>query len=244
MRFRKAWLVASKEFSVYRTKRYILYSVVILPLAFSLGLPAVISLSESRGGLPLAAVPVLLNAFSFFFIILASIIPTMLASYSFVGEKVERSLEPLLATPATDGELLLGKGLAAFLPSIGALGAGALLFMGVSDAVTRGILGYLYFPNWGFGIILLLAVPLASALSIEANVIISSMVSDVRAAQQVGSLVALPTGGVYVLAEVNFISLDVANLLLISALFVAIDLALLIVSRATFRREEILTSWK
>lgn len=244
MRFQKAWAVASKEFSVYRTKTYILYSVVILPIALSLGLPAVIWLSEMRGGFPLAVVPVLLNAFSFFFIILASIIPTMLASYSFVGEKVERSLEPLLATPATDGELLLGKGLAAFLPSIGAVCAGAVLFMGASDAVSRGVLGYLYFPNWGSGIILLLAVPLATVLSIEANVIISSMVGDVRAAQQVGSLVALPTGGVYVLAEVNFVSLNVTDLLLISVAFLGMDVALLLVSKATFRREEILTKWK
>ena len=33
-------------------------------------------------------------------------LPANLASYSMVGEKVERSLEPLLATPASDGEIL------------------------------------------------------------------------------------------------------------------------------------------
>ena len=44
----------------------------------------------------------LLDSFSFFFVIIATIIPTAISSYSIVGEKVEKSLEPLLATPATD----------------------------------------------------------------------------------------------------------------------------------------------
>lgn len=244
MRLSKSWTLTTKELSVYRTKTYILYSVVILPLAISLGLPTVIWLSESRNQLPVGDVPILLNAFSFVFIILASIIPTMLASYSFVGEKVEKSLEPLLATPATNGELLLGKGLAAFIPSVLAVYAGAGIFMGLSDAITRGPLGYLYFPDSNFAIILLLGVPLAMTLSIETNVIISSMVSDVRAAQQIGSLVAIPTGGAYVLAESNFVSLNVDSLLLISVLFLALDLFLLFVCIGAFRREEILTKWR
>ena len=41
-----------------------------------------------------------------FFIIYPVVLPTVMASYSFVGEKLNRSLEPLLATPTTDSELL------------------------------------------------------------------------------------------------------------------------------------------
>ncbi|MDD1771174.1 MAG: pentapeptide repeat-containing protein, partial [Methanomassiliicoccales archaeon] len=41
----------------------------------------------------------LVNSLLMFFVLIPSIIPTVIASYSFVGEKLNRSLEPLLATP-------------------------------------------------------------------------------------------------------------------------------------------------
>jgi ABC-type Na+ efflux pump permease subunit len=197
-----------------------------------------------NGEVPASEITVLLNAFSFFFIILATLLPTVLSSYSFLGEKLEKSLEPLLATPATDGELLLGKSLAALLPSIAASYAGAAVFMVFVDGLTSGRLGYLYFPNTTMAVILLLAVPLACTFSVEANVIIASLVGDLRAAQQLGTLASVPFGGVFVLAETNFTSLDATTLLTISVLLLAIDVVLLQVCRATFRREEILTKWK
>jgi ABC-2 type transport system permease protein len=210
----------------------------------SIGLPMVVWLWLKNGEVPASEITVLLNAFSFFFIILATLLPTVLSSYSFLGEKLEKSLEPLLATPATDGELLLGKSLAALLPSIAASYAGAAVFMVFVDGLTSGRLGYLYFPNTTMAVILLLAVPLACTFSVEANVIIASLVGDLRAAQQLGTLASVPFGGVFVLAETNFTSLDATTLLTISVLLLAIDVVLLQVCRATFRREEILTKWK
>jgi ABC-type Na+ efflux pump permease subunit len=210
----------------------------------SVGLPLVVWLWLKNGEVPASEIAVLLNAFSFFFIILATLLPTVLSAYSFLGEKLEKSLEPLLATPATDGELLLGKSLAAFLPSIGASYVGAAVFMVFVDGLTGGRLGYLYFPNATMAVILLLAVPLACTFSVEANVIIASLVGDLRAAQQLGTLASVPFGGVFVLAETNFTSLDPTTLLTISVLLLAIDVVLLQVCRVTFRREEILTKWK
>jgi len=65
-----------------------------------------------------------------------------------------------------------------------------------------------------------------------------------RAAQQLGILVLIPVGGLYVLAERNFLSLDPTNLIIISTLLFAADLLLFYLSTVTFRREEILTRWK
>jgi ABC-type Na+ efflux pump permease subunit len=168
----------------------------------------------------------------------------VLASYSFLGEKLEKSLESLLATPATDGELLLGKSLAALLPSLGASYVGALIFMALTDDLTYGRLGHLYFPNSTMTAILLLAVPLACIFSVEANVIIASLVGDLRAAQQLGTLASVPFGGVFVLAETNFRTLDPTTLLTISVLLLTVDVVLVQVCKGTFRREEILTRWK
>lgn len=53
----------------------------------------------------------------------------------------------------------------------------------------------------------------------------------------------LPLMAVYVAAEVGAFSLDVATLGVMAGLLAAIDTGLLFASRATFRREEILTRW-
>ncbi len=79
--------------------------------------------------------PGLLNSFSFFLVIGAAFVPLGIASYSIVGEKVEKSLEPLLATPLTDGEILLGKTISAIVPTLVAMYAAAVVFMVGIDEV-------------------------------------------------------------------------------------------------------------
>jgi ABC-type Na+ efflux pump permease subunit len=247
MRISKAWVVASKDLAIFRRKRSILYSLVIVPIMVAVLFPTVIVIAGRNGGRAMSATAlgILLPSFAFFWLILAGVIPTTLASYSIVGEKVEKCLEPLLATPTTDGEILLGKGIAAFLPPIVAILGGATLFMALVDLVTQNTLGYLYFPNWNEGIVLFVMVPIAAVISVEWNIIISSRVSDVRIAQQLGALLALPLGGIYVSGEVNLISLgDTTNLLIIAGVMAAIGVLLLPIARATFNREQILTKWR
>jgi len=248
MRLSKSWIIASKDFRIFRRKGKIIYSITAFPLIISLLIPIVIEYAGHRNGasgIPASQLLVLLPAFIFYFLIIAAYVPTPIASYTLVGEKVEKSLEPLLATPTTDDEILLGKGIAAFLPPMGGVFGGAAIFMVLMDLVAYGRLGYYYFPNWNTGVVLLLMVPLAAIMSVEANVIISSRVSDVRVAQQLGVLMVLPFAGIYVSGELNIVSLgDTSILLLISGVLLLADLLLLYVARATFRREEILTKWK
>jgi len=248
MRLSKSWVIALKDFKVFRRKKNVIYSIIAFPLIISIIIPIVVEYAGHRNGasgIPAAQLLVLLPAFIFYFLIIAAYLPTPIASYSLVGEKVEKSLEPLLATPTTDDEILLGKGIAAFLPPLGAALGGATIFMVLIDLVTFDKLGYYYFPDWNTGVVLLLMVPLAAIMSVEVNVIISSRVSDVRAAQQLGVLMVLPFAGIYVAGELNIIPLSSTNnLLIISGVLLAADLLLLYVARATFRREEILTKWK
>jgi ABC-type Na+ efflux pump permease subunit len=247
MRFSKAWVVASKDLAIFRRKRSILYSLVIVPIMVAVLFPTVLLVAGRNGGKTMtpAALSALLPSFAFFWLILAGVIPTTLASYSIVGEKVEKCLEPLLATPTTDGEILLGKGIAAFLPPIVAILGGATLFMALVDLVTQDTLGYLYFPNWNEGIVLFVMVPIAAMMSVGWNIIISSRVSDVRIAQQVGALLVLPLGLIYVAGEVRVVDLgDTTNLLIISGIMAAVALLFLPLARATFSREQILTKWR
>jgi ABC-type Na+ efflux pump permease subunit len=246
MRLSKAWIIAQKDFSIFRKKKSVIYSVVLFPLFVSISLPLIVQFIGSKsGGIPAEALPTVLNAYSLFFITGAVTLPTAIASYSIVGEKVQKSIEPLLATPTTEREILLGKSIAAFLPPVAALYIGAVIFMALIDSLTYSTLGYFYFPNWNMGVIMFLLAPLGSILSIEFDILISSRVSDVRAAQQLGGIVALPFVGIYVLAETNILSLESSsNLLIISASLVAIDVILFYISEGVFRREKILTKWK
>jgi ABC-2 type transport system permease protein len=245
MRLSKAWIIAEKDFAIFRKKKSVIYSVVLFPLFVSISLPLIVQFIGSQsGGIPAEALTTVLNAFSFFYITGAVTLPTAIASYSLVGEKVQKSIEPLLATPTTEGEILLGKSIAAFLPPIVAIYIGAVLFMALIDSLTYSTLGYFYFPNWNMGVIILLLAPLGSILSIEFDILISSRVNDVRAAQQLGGIVALPFLGIYILAEASILSLETINLLIISASLVAIDVILFYISKAVFRREKILTKWK
>ena len=161
-----------------------------------------------------------------------------------MGEKVEKSLEPLLATPLTDSEILLGKSLAALLPTLIAVYACSPIFMGLLDAEAFSILGYLYYPNLDIAVILLVAVPIASILSVEVSVLMSARVSDVRTAQQFSGIMVLPFFGIYLAGEIGIITLNTATLLIISAILLLIAVALFFLSTSTFQREEILTKWK
>lgn len=246
MRLSKAWLIAARDFKIFRRQKNILYSIIIFPIIISVLFPIILEYAGQRSGglLSAANLPNLLDSFSFFFVIGAAYIPLGIASYSIVGEKIEKSLEPLLATPLTDGEILLGKAFSAVLPTLVAMYAASLVFMVGIDAVTFGKLGYNYFPNWTFGVLLLVLLPVAVVMSVLYSVIVSSRVNDVRSANSYGILILFPLLAIYLASEIRIISLDINGLLMIAGILSAIDIALYFVSTAAFQREEILTKWK
>ena len=245
MRLSKAWIIAVRDFKIFRHQKNVWYSIIIFPVIISIIFPVVLEYAGRKaGGLPAAQLPALLNSFSFFLVIGAAFVPLGIASYSIVGEKVEKSLEPLLATPLTDGEILLGKNISAIVPTLVAMYAGASVFMVGIDEVTFHKLGYYYFPNWTIATLLLVLVPVAIILSVEFSVIVSSRVNDVRSASSFGILMVFPFLAIYLASEIGIISLGINNILIISGILLALDVILFFVSTATFRREEILTKWK
>jgi ABC-2 type transport system permease protein len=246
MDLQSAWAVAAKDFKIFRRKSTVIYACVVIPLVVGIAFPLIVQYTLHNGrnsGINVFTLPRFMDAFSIWFIIGATIIPTAIASYSLVGEKIQKSLEPLLATPMTDGEILLGKTISGLLVPVVAIYAGSIIFMVLMDLVTQSTLGYLYYPNWHIGAILLVAL-LASLLSVEINVFISSRLNDVRTAQQMGMLGGIPFIGLYITSEWGFFELNDTNLLILAGVVLIIDVILFFISRATFQREEILTKWK
>lgn len=179
-----------------------------------------------------------------FFILIPAIIPTVIASYSFVGEKLNRSLEPLLATPTTDAELLAGKSLSIFLPTMLVTWLSFIPFVLLVNFLAAPILGYAPLPDltWLIGVFLL--APLFCIMAIALNVIVSSRVTDVRASQQLGSLVVLPVVAVFIISLSGLFVLGPLTMLLMAGVIALVDIGIAYLTVRTFQREEILIRWK
>jgi ABC-2 type transport system permease protein len=250
MRFWKSWIVTSKDLSVLRRNRYILYSLAALPLIMGVVLPVVFVFSleaqaaEITHAQLLAGANQLADIISTYLVLVPAVLPSIIASYSFVGEKVERSLEPLLATPTIDGELLLGKSLASFIPCIGVTYIAAAISLAIFDVWSFIRLGSPLLPNVYWVVVMGLMAPLACVMSVEANVIVSSRVNDIRAAQQIGSLIVLPIIFLVIFASTGAAGSNIFLGLAVAAALAIADVALFFLAKATFQREEILTKWK
>jgi ABC-2 type transport system permease protein len=171
-------------------------------------------------------------------------IPTVTASYSFVGEKVNRSLEPLLATPTTDLELLAGKSGSIFAVSMGATWLSFIVAVVLVDVLTEPFLGYYPLPNayWIVGILLL--APGMCLMSILVNVIISSRVNDVRVSQQIGGVLILPVLLFFFFSLAGVLSTALLPMLVFSLVILLADCLIVLLSLRIFNREEILVNWK
>lgn len=249
MRLWKSWIVTQKDLSVIRKNKYIFYSLIAMPKILGVILPVtfVFSLNAEFVALPppqfSAAATELINVSAMYLVLISAILPSVIASYSFVGEKVEKSLEPLLATPTTDGELLFGKSLASFVPCIGVTYIAAAISVVILDSWSYIRLGSFLVPNLFWILAVLILSPLACILSVEANVIVSSRVNDIRAAQQLGGLVVLPIVSLLIVVVVGA-QISTLLAILVSIILVIADVALFYLSKKTFQREEILTKWK
>ena len=186
----------------------------------------------------------MMNQFLVLYILVPMIIPINIAAYSIVGEKTRHSLEPLLATPITVAELLMGKILAAVIPAVLATWAGFVIF-GIGTVIISGGLGLLLaILDVGWLAAILLLGPLLAVLAVSFCLIISSKVNDPRVAEQISSLIVLPVlllmfgqiSGVLVFSSILALLLSLAVLL--------IDAVVVYFCVQLFARETILTRWK
>jgi ABC-2 type transport system permease protein len=258
MRFDRVWEIAKKDMASVRKYRYVLYGIVGLPLLFAIVIPFAtiypMLTGDISGSLPpfipggmdvrQALVLGMTNMAVIMFMILPAFVPSVIASYTFVGEKINKQLEPLLATPTTDTELLVGKGLGALVPAIAVTFASFVGMTLVVDILTFPLFGYLLLPNLLSVVVLFIYCPLVALLSTSFCIFISSKVSDMRAAMQLGPVAIVPILGFYFLFLSGLLTLDWLTLLAFALILAAASIGLFALSKATFRREEILTKWK
>lgn len=185
----------------------------------------------------------LVNQMNLYFLMIPAMVPLVIASFSIIGEKQARSLEPLLATPVRVREILVGKCLAAVIPAVLATWAGyALALLGVFILGTDLTWRAAFNPTW----VLALAVlaPTLSVTSVGLALIISSRVNDTRVAQQASVILILPILGLFIGQMAGWVLLDINLVLLVSLALLLVNAVLLWLAVKLFRREAILTSWR
>ncbi len=178
------------------------------------------------------------------FLLMPLIVPITISAYSIVGEKLTRSLEPLLATPISTQQLMCGKSLAAALPGIGMTWLGYAIFLLAARlfAVSDRVFNVLVDPMWLVAMFVL--VPLLTIMADEVGIIVSSRVNDPRAAQQLAALVVLPVIVLFLGALLGYILLNALTFFAAAAVVAMADVGLVYLGTALFQRETILTRWR
>ena len=247
MELQNVFSIASKDFETFKRKKSIIGYTVGIPLIMATAFSSIVQSQiapMAQGGANSGQLDLGMLSLTYLFVVFGAILPTSIAAYSIVGEKVEKSLEPMLATPLTESEILLGKTVAALVPSVLATWLGASIFMTVTDSVLRGPIGYNYFPNWTASVELLLLLPLAELMGVEVAVIASSRISDVRGANQLSGLIWLPFMTIFIAGAERALEFTAINFVVISGVLAVIEVGLFLLSTSRFNREEILTRWK
>ena len=199
MNTRRIGAIVHKELQEYRRNRFVIGGMAILPLVFSIQpLVAVVELGTSASS-SLGSEHVLLYMLG-----IPILVPVIVAATAVAGERQQGSLEPVLTTPITADELLLGKALAALVPSLlVAYGVYALFLVLVEllaqPAVTAA---FIRGPDL---VAQVLFTPLLASWSICVGMAISTRTSDTRVAQQLGLLASLPPVLLVLLIAVNAI---------------------------------------
>lgn len=189
------------------------------------------------------AMVMLLRQFTLFFLILPIMGAMSIAAYAIVGEKENRSLEPVLATPITTTELLLGKSLAALVPATLGTWIGFTLYAGFVALFNRGPVAAYTLDLTAFLMIILIT-PLIGLLGLSIIVVVSSRVTDPRAAQQIGGFLVVPIVLLFAGQMSGLFILGPAFVVLAVVVLVIVDTIVLRAGVHLFDREKILTQWK
>jgi ABC-2 type transport system permease protein len=262
---KKIKTIVRKEWAEVFKNRMILFTVAFLPLimtAIPLGILFALRSEGSIQGMD-ADIPrqfgafcptelsegdcfqvYMVSQFIIMFMIIPLAIPSTISAYSIVGEKATHSLEPLLATPITTTELLIGKSLAALIPAvvatyvafgIYALGAWFMLENKVVFSAMMDV-------RWLLAVYLV--GPLLALMAVNFSIMVSSRVNDPRVAEQLSALIIVPILAIFFGQLSGLFILNRQLILLIAVVLVVIDAILVYLSERLFQRETILTRWK
>ncbi len=254
--------IIRKEWAEVFKNRLVLFTVLLLPLFFSVMPLVALYFTNSEGAGGVSNVPpqmasicgdlgygaciqvYVLYQFVIIFMMLPLIIPASISAYSIVGEKTTRCLEPLLATPITTMELLIGKALGSIIPAVAATWGGFAVFAVGARLITSNpaVAARVLDPIWLLTVFVV--GPLLSVASVSVSIMVSSRVSDPRTAEQVSMVIIVPLLAVFFGQTAGLFTINITFLLAVLVVLLAADATLVYFAGRLFERETILTRWK
>jgi len=181
--------------------------------------------------------------FLVFFLLMPAYIPLSIATFSIIGEKLARTLEPVLAAPIRTVELLAGKSVAALVPGVLAGWATYAAFVVLASLVYGpALFGVVTDGSWLAGVFVL--GPAVGLSSVVAGVLVSARVNDPRVAQQIGGVIIIPIVGLVLIQATGTLLVGPTGYTILAVIIGVVSLLGLRAGVQLFDRETILTRWR
>ena len=231
--------VVRKELRDYRRNRFIFLTMAVLPLVF-IALPIVdiflIKVTASS-----AVLNQRLGLSLIYMLLIPVIVPSTLSAYTVVGEREQGTLEPLLTTPIRREEFIVGKAAAVMLPSVAIAYVVFGIFLAAVRLFAHPVVASAVFHQGPVLLAQVLFTPLLAGFAVGVGMTVSARSSDVRVAQQLGTLASLPPVGLAALMNFGVIHPTFRVAVLLAAALLAVDVLALRLVAAMFDRERLVT---
>jgi ABC-type Na+ efflux pump permease subunit len=177
------------------------------------------------------------------FLVMPIFVPILISSQAVAGEKERRTIEPLLASPVTALELVVGKSLASLLPAVAISWIAFVILCCGVDVVTMTFIHRSLLPNgmWLFGVGVI--APLFAFFGNGVAVVISARVAEARLAQQISGVCVLPVVGLVGLQIAGVLRAGAQYYAIQGAVVLVLDLVLLRLAVRLFDRERLISKW-
>ena len=193
MAFRKSLIVARADLRMAMNVKMVKYSLVFMSAMAPIMAIGIVLLIALTAPAILATTIPMLDSFIGPMMGIMTIIPaTMISANALVGEREQNTLEPILCTPLSDRELLIGKVLSSFIPTF-ALLLGSVFITEIVTIVVVALVGaeVILFPGIASLYLLLASGPILILAIVSVMILISGKVKRVYEAYQTSGAVVI-----------------------------------------------------
>ena len=264
---RAIWTIAAKDLRESSATSQVLAPVVIVPFVFVVIYPVGLLLAlryaspadaqELISKIPTSAFPgaaeltvqgqaayiATVYLFAGFFLIIPTMVATVLAANSFAGEKERHTLEGVLYTPVSDTELVLGKILGAVLPAVVVSWVCFVVYAILVNLLGNPLIGHLYFPTLNWWVLMMLVVPAVSVFVTACVVWVSARVSSYQSANSIAGFAILPLILLVVGQATGVMLLGPMLFAVLGLVLVILDILMMRWIISTFDRERVVAAF-
>ena len=269
MKWYRIWPLVIKDFKEFTKSKYVLTSIILLPIVLGVLVPFQVLLyaGSFRTGENFSSnfgqfmdrifsnvikdwaifsdQAKALISLSYIMLIIVSMMPIIITSVisaeTIAGEKERKTIEALLASPLRESEIVSAKIISSFIPSMAATFLSIVSFTIVMDIFLYPHVGRIFFPEIFSLIVLLVISPLMTILAVELLIMISTRVTTVRDANQLGGLLLIPLIFVIFGALSLYLFNSTLSIVITLVILIIVDLIFYKISISIFKREKALT---